>query len=116
MLKLPPLPTRVFSQLGDIAVSYFSAKKAAKHNLCGQYDYCARTIKVRPAMHAASEWMTLWHEMTHVALCDNGAHGNTLTKEQEEVVCDAVGAYLTAMMLDGSLKVTSPGTRTATMK
>jgi hypothetical protein len=104
-IKLPAIPQRVFSSLGSIPVSFMSAKKADKKGLCGVYDYTARTIKLRPGMDLSSAWSTLWHEAVHVALMDAGVN-NTLTKDQEEAVCDAVGAYLTAMMLAGAMKVT----------
>jgi hypothetical protein len=110
MKKLPPLPDEAFSTLGPVSVSYMSMKKAQKQGLCGVYDYTTREIKIRPEMDRRSEWVTFWHEVAHLVLMDAGAHGNTLTKEQEEVVCDAIGTHLTAMMLDGSLVVKSPAT------
>jgi hypothetical protein len=107
MKSLPKLPRTAFSLLGPVKVSLFSKKKADKLGACGLYDYCARIIKIRPGMNRTSEWVTLWHESVHIALMDAGVHGNTLTKEQEEAVCDAVGTYLTAMMQAGRL-VTRP--------
>lgn len=51
-----------------------------------------------------NQWMSLWHEITHLALSDSGATTN-LKGKQEELVCDALGGYLTAMMKAGRLKL-----------
>lgn len=115
-MKLPKIPARVYSALGPIGVSYLTPKKARKLGLCGRYEFTTRSIQLNPGMVLESEWVTLWHEIMHVALMDAGVSRNALTKEQEEVVCDAVGSFLTGMMLNGSLKVTSLGTRKATMQ
>jgi hypothetical protein len=96
-------------------VAFMPAKKAKKHDLCGLYNYRERAITLAPNMAPVSQWATLWHEIVHVALMDAGAHGNALTKDQEEIVCDAIGAHLTGMMLDGALRLISPGTRQAPM-
>ena len=107
VIKLPKIPKTFFSALGPIAVRFLSKRKARKFGVCGRFKYIARRIELSPEMHITAQWVTLWHEAIHSAMTDAGAHGNTLTKEQEEVVCDAVGTYLTAMMLNGSLTVTS---------
>jgi hypothetical protein len=115
-MTLPSIPKSVYSALGPLTVGFMSKKRAKKLGLVGFFEFTRRRIKIASGMTRNAEWETLWHEIIHCALTDSGARGNVLTKVQEEVVCDALGTHLTAMMLDGSLTVTSPGTRKAKMK
>lgn len=100
----------MYSSLGGITVAPMPLEHSQKiPDLCGRYNYGERLIEIATDMKASAQWVTLWHEIVHVILTDAGVRGNTLTAKQEEAVCDAIGTHLTAMMLHGSLKVTSPG-------
>jgi hypothetical protein len=102
---LPPIPKAFFSSLGALSVRPLSPKQEAK--ICGKYSFSKRRIYVAKNMHLKSQWVTLWHEAVHVMMTDSGAT-NVLTHEQAEVLCDAFGNYLTAMMEAGWLTFTVP--------
>lgn len=66
-----------------------------------------RYVGVHSKTAGELEWPTYWHEATHVALFETGV-ANTLTHEQTEAVCDAIGLYLDGMMKAGMLRVVTP--------
>jgi len=103
---LPPLPTELFSVLGPLPIETLDAQRAKEGEMLGVFNAEHRTIGVADIAHEM-RWATLWHEATHVALYDSGVN-NALTEEQAEMVCDAMGAYLTAMMRAGYLAVSRP--------
>jgi Zn-dependent peptidase ImmA (M78 family) len=98
-MKVPPLPQEVFSVLGPVKV----VEKAMKKYL-GRWNLKNRVIKVNPTQSPIQQWQTLFHEMVHMALADSGAV-NHLEHDMAESVCDAVGTYLAAALMDGCLVV-----------
>jgi hypothetical protein len=105
-VKLPPLPKNMFSILGLLPVGVLDSRQAEEHQMFGLFMPDNRIVAIADAMTDEMKWVTFWHEATHVALCDSGV-AHTLTKEQTEAVCDAVGAYLTATMRAGMLRATT---------
>jgi hypothetical protein len=101
---LPPLPATFFSTLGPLAVGPLTVDPVRAEELFGRFLPAERRVEIGVGMHGVACWATLWHEAMHAALVDSGAD-NMLTEQQSEVVCDAVSAYLTAMMLAGQLTV-----------
>lgn len=83
-----------------------TVEKAASIDAFGIVDFEQRTIDIVGTGPMATRWQTFWHEAVHVALWDSGTH-NILTEQQNEAVADAVGAFLTQMMLAGQLKVSN---------
>jgi hypothetical protein len=71
-----------------------------------------RVLKVSRDQPLAVQWQALFHELTHVALWDSGAH-NALKGKQEEIICDAMGSFLAHMVTSGQLKL-SPAWEKAT--
>lgn len=106
-MRLPKLPTEAFSLIGPVPVVSLSDERAAREDLYGVFMPGERRIEIASGMTRDVEWATYWHEVSHVILTDAGAN-NSLTEQQQEVVCDAVGTYLTAMMRAGHLAVRKP--------
>lgn len=105
MLKrLPKLPSSISTALGRIEVKLLTAKKAAKKEALAIYDMEKRTIAIVGGGDSRMRWQAFWHEVAHVALWDAGAH-NIMTEQQNEAVVDAIGTFLTQMMLSGQLKL-----------
>lgn len=101
--RMPPLPSEVHSSLGPLPVS-LSDTLSEKEGAVGIVDLRTRSIRIDSGCNGEARWQTLFHELTHVALYDGGAT-DALTREQEELVCNAVGSFLAAMMKAGKLKV-----------
>lgn len=106
-MKLPKLPVEAFSLIGPVLVTSLDAIRAEKEELYGRFLPAERRIEISPGMTREIEWATYWHEVAHIILTDSGAN-NSLDERQVEAVCDAVGTYLTAMMLAGQLAVRKP--------
>lgn len=114
-LRLCPLrgqvkiPAFVWSQLGQIPVQLkpLPATDPKDDADFGGWEPVKRTIEVNSDLCDASKVSTLFHEMTHVALWDAGAH-NIITADQQEVICDAVGSYLACAVRAGYLKLCVP--------
>lgn len=98
---LPGLPKSVFSVLGDVPV-FLDQKIDYTESAMGLIEGRQRRITISPNQTDIAGWATLFHEMTHLAMWDSGVH-NTLTKDQAEAVCDALGTYLAAAMQAGRL-------------
>lgn len=101
--RLPRIPQGFYSALGEIPVS-IDAEMEEKENKLGEADFSARRIRLAEAETPQAQWQVLWHELVHVALWDGGIQ-QSLTHDQMESVCDTLGTYLTAAMLNGYLKV-----------
>jgi hypothetical protein len=100
------LPSSIWSSLGPVPV----VKKKGlvkKKDALGMWDGRRREIHLELENIPAVDASTFFHEMTHVALWDSGVQ-NSLTLEQIESVCDALGQYLGGMLLAGCLTVRSP--------
>lgn len=96
------LPAEMFSVLGTVPLK--REKNGLDDDDYGRWEGNARIVYIHPLTLPASEWLTYWHEATHISLFDSGAR-NGLTHEQEERICDAMGTYLAAMMRAGMLTV-----------
>lgn len=108
-MRLPKLPTEAFSLIGPVPIVPLVIAKPEDNELYGRFAPGERVIEIAQEMTRDVEWVTYWHEVSHVILTDAGAN-NSLTEHQQEVVCDAVGTYLTAMMRAGYLSVRKPRT------
>lgn len=103
---LPPLPAVVHSALGPIRVELVSeltkeVEDAPKDTaVCGLFRWREREILIEREMTRESQWYTLFHEITHAALCDSGA-GNALDHDRTELICDAVAAHWTGTLRAG---------------
>lgn len=93
---LPPLPKSVPSPLGPVPVKIVKRfrkrrrKGKGKKFTMGRYSLTRRVIEVSAKSALAVQWQTLYHEWTHMVLCDAGLH-NVLGDEQQEVLCDTFG-------------------------
>lgn len=109
---LPAIPEKFYSVIGPISITK-RQDLLEKDEAYGLFGPSQRAIILDDSEGSSLEhtWQTLWHEATHIALWDAGAHED-LKKDQEERVCHALSTYLTAMMRAGFLKVTYPKPRT----
>lgn len=86
--KLPPLPSFVFTTLGEVPVSEVdiipSDDGKPTHDL-GMADYHKRVILIRKDLAPAAKWHTLFHEQCHFLVFDAGLK---LGERQEEHLCD----------------------------
>lgn len=89
--RYPPLPTEVQGAGGTITVQLVKsiAAESADEDTLGQFEPSTRHILILKSLRGDQQWMVLFHELTHAALWDSGAH-NALTGPAEEIVCDAV--------------------------
>jgi hypothetical protein len=100
-------PAEVFSVLGPLPVIR-NDDLVEDREAFGETHFRPRTIVVDGKKSSPeTRWSTLFHEMTHVALWDGGVH-QSLTHEQREGVCDAMGTYLAAAVRAGFLKLLTP--------
>jgi hypothetical protein len=98
-VKLPRLPSSVFSLLGPVPVLVMdlSTEEGGNETLLGIWNAARRDIRVRPLMAPVTALHTLYHEQTHCWLWDAGVR---LTSEQEEAVCDAIATARVAELLE----------------
>jgi hypothetical protein len=73
----------------------------------GCFDPGQREITVNTAACVHTQISSLFHEMTHLALWDSAAM-HSLTDQQQEIVCDALGNYLAAAALAGCIIIRAP--------
>lgn len=106
-MSLPKLPAAAFSLIGAVPVCAMDPARADKEDLYGRFLPAERRIEISAGMAREIEWATYWHEVAHVILVDAGAV-HSLSEVQQEIVCDAVGTYLTAMMRAGQLAHRTP--------
>jgi hypothetical protein len=105
-MATPRIPSAVWSTLGPIPV----VKKkglAENDNAYGMFNGQNRQVSLDAENIPSVNAQTFFHELTHVALWDSGVH-YTLTHEQTESICDAVGTYFGGMMLAGCLTIKAP--------
>jgi hypothetical protein len=100
--RLPRIPSSVPSVLGPVPVRLDPFAEKNEAETLGAFNFHSRSIRIRDTLPRNAAWQTLFHEMTHIALWDAGAHGQ-LTEKQEESVCDAVATYLAAAMQAGHI-------------
>lgn len=105
-MATPRIPSAVWSPLGPIPVV---KKKGLVENddAFGMFSGQKRQVSLDAENIPSLNAQTLFHELTHVALWDSGIQ-NTLTHEQTESICDAIGAYFGGMMLAGCLTIKAP--------
>lgn len=102
------IPTKVWSQLGDVAIEMKKdLKTEAGESAMGLFGQYRREIELETEQCDASKLATLFHEITHLALWDAGAN-NSFTEQQCEIVCDAVGSYLAGAAIAGYLTIKVP--------
>jgi hypothetical protein len=92
------LPRSVWSALGPVRVAMVKnlRTKKKKKPLMGLWRPMDRTIYIRTDMHPKATLATLFHEWIHVVLWDAGV---SLSKDDEERVCDALSSGLVADLL-----------------
>jgi hypothetical protein len=100
------LPTEAFSVLGPVPVDHSDALLRDESAL-GMTKFAPRSITLDSNSGLETQWQTLAHEIVHVALWDGGVH-QTLSHEQRESVCDALGTYIAAAIREGYVKLTVP--------
>lgn len=92
------LPTRVFSVLGWVPVvrqDVLPKDDGTPSDDLGWWDSHQRTIRLRKDLVPVVAQHTLLHEKVHMWLWDSGATA-ALTKEAEELICDAIATALLA--------------------
>lgn len=99
--KVPAIPRAAFSIFGPLPVT--KVAELGKGKALGMIRFAHRTISVESDAAPVVQLQAYWHEVTHAALWDAGCH-NVLTHEQNEAVCDAMGAYLAAAHIAGYVK------------
>jgi hypothetical protein len=111
LARLPKIPSEAFSILGPVPV-ILKEKLLKEEEAHGMWSSQRRDVLIDQDEGSSLEnqWMSYWHECSHIALSDTGAT-TQLDDKHEELVCDAMGGYLTAMMKAGYLKVTKPRTK-----
>lgn len=109
---MPALPKEVFSVLGPLPVA-IESDLTEKESALGITRFRPRHIGIDAGSGPETQWQTLGHEITHVAMWDGGCH-DILTNEQAEAVCNALGTYLAAAVRAGYIKITVPRTRSST--
>lgn len=98
------LPGVLWSALGPVTVTM---KDLKGENALGQFKWNSREIELEKTLPPSTQAVTLFHEITHMGLMDSGV-ANSLTHEQNEAVCDALGALLGGMLLNGCLSLKPP--------
>ena len=85
------MPAEVSSLLGPVTVEVVDTVGDDSEN-CGEWSHNRRAIKIRAGLPDSVAQHTLWHEIMHVILNDSGV-SHSLTKRQEEAVCDAYATF-----------------------
>lgn len=95
--RTPALPTSVWSALGPVPVVMVKKLRTKKKKpLMGLWRPIERTIYIRAGMHPKATLATLAHEWVHVILWDAGV---SLSKRDEESVCDALSVGVIADLM-----------------
>lgn len=89
--RYPPLPKAVQGAGGTITVQLVAEIKSTvqDEDVLGQFDPSTRHILIKQSLRGDQRWLVYFHELTHAALWDSGAH-NALAGTAEEIVCDCV--------------------------
>ena len=88
--RYPPLPKQVPGAGGPIEIRVVKHPGGDPKNN-GIFLPDSRTIEVASELRGDQRWRIYYHELTHAALWDSGAH-NMFSGKQEELICDAVSA------------------------
>jgi Zn-dependent peptidase ImmA (M78 family) len=95
--RTPALPSSVWSALGPVPVVMVKKLRTKKKGkLMGLWSPLSRTIYIRAGMHPKATLATLAHEWIHVVLWDAGV---SLSKRDEESVCDALSVGVIADLM-----------------
>jgi hypothetical protein len=84
------LPRVIHSALGPVPVEVVPKLKVNGEEAFGHFSSWNRLIRVNPGPDPIMRHQTLYHEWMHMVLFDAGLQ-NLFTKEQQEMLCDAVG-------------------------
>lgn len=100
------LPSAVWSALGPVQV--IKTKGLVQdHEALGMFKGREREVHLELENNLTVDTQTFFHELTHIALWDSGVQ-NSLSADQIEAVCDAVGSYFGGMMLAKCLTIKAP--------
>ena len=97
LVRLPPIPSHLFSPMGDVPILVIDAKEMEK-GIAGTWVPRQRAIALASDQSGVSAWQVLRHEWVHMILDDSGVAA-TLTAKQQESICDAIGSALVAEMI-----------------
>ena len=86
--RYPPLPKEVQGSGGTLTIE-LSDKPGDESDNMGHFGPSTRHIQVLKSLRGDQRWMVFFHELTHAALWDSGAH-NAVPGAAEEMVCDAI--------------------------
>lgn len=86
--RYPSLPRTVQGAGGTLTV-HLVAKPGGDAENMGHFDPAIRRIEIAKSLRGDQRWMVYFHELTHAALWDSGAH-NLVPGAAEEVVADAI--------------------------
>lgn len=89
MKTFPPLPKTLAGPAGPFTVSLVERPMMDNRAVMGLWDGLKRHIEIDKTMPVAQQWLTFFHELTHVGLADSGLD-ELLSHEETEAVCDAV--------------------------
>lgn len=89
--RYPPLPTQVEGAGGTLTVQLVPEIKSTEQgeDILGQFEPSTRHILIKKSLRGDQRWLVFFHEVTHAALWDSGAH-NALPGAAEEIVCDSI--------------------------
>lgn len=86
--RWPRLPHTTESAAGQIDI-HIVKTPGDDENVMGMFDPVNRVIYIKKSLRGDQKWLTLYHELSHAALWDSGAH-NLLPGDLEENICDAI--------------------------
>lgn len=88
--KYPPLPKELEGPGGTVTIVLTKEPITYESAECwGLYDSEARTITIDARVKPRQRWLTLFHELAHVALIDAGLN-NGIADTLHETICDAI--------------------------
>lgn len=89
--RYPPLPRTVQGAGGTLTVELVDKIEPStpEEDVLGQFQPETRHIRIKRSLRGDQRWLVYFHELTHAALWDSGAH-NALPGPAEEIVCDAI--------------------------
>lgn len=100
------LPKSVPSPLGPVRVIRASKKKLGP-NCSGDFDTHKRRIRILDSIDGVVALQVLFHEWTHMVICDVGLKPYMKNELAEEILCDAISNALCHWQLTGNI----PGPR-----
>jgi hypothetical protein len=99
--KWPRMPAEVYSLIGPYSVT---VGPIAEVGVFGEVNHHTRAVTIREGLPPNTMVHTLMHEIVHMALHESGAE-EVMSHEQQELVCTAVGLWLTGAIGAGWLTV-----------